>query len=188
MGTGDWTEERVETDGDTFFAAVLADIAAAVHCVTVETYILAADPIGQALLTGLEAAHDRGVDVQLLVDGVGAGSWVASRPQTRIRWRIYHPPPWLVVGAPLPDAFRMLNRRNHRTVCILDDRVAWRASSSAGRRVWVAARAASFEGAESGSSIMLSLSSVLPLASLMALFVNACSLPLVMVPPIFRSS
>ncbi len=125
MSIGGWTEERVETDGDTYFAAVLADIATAVNCVTVETYILADDAIGQALITALEAALDRGVDVQLLVDGVGASGWVASRPPTPIRWRIYHPPPWLVVGAPLPDAFRLINRRNHRKVCVIDDRVAW---------------------------------------------------------------
>ena len=120
-----WTAERVETDGDAYFAAVLADITAAERQVTVEVYILEDDAIGRALVTALEAAQARGVEVHLLVDGIGSAAWISGRPETSIPWRIYHPPPWLVVGAPLPDALRFINRRNHRKVCVIDGRHAW---------------------------------------------------------------
>ncbi len=124
MPTG-WITEQVETDGDHYFAAVIADIAAATRQVTVETYILVDDAIGRTLIATLEAAQARNVEVQLLVDGIGSAAWIAARPQTLIRWRIYHPPPWLVVGAPLPDTLRFINRRNHRKICVIDHQLAW---------------------------------------------------------------
>lgn len=125
MNASAWNTEHLETDGDSYFAAVLKDIASAERQVTVETYILIDDAIGQALLCSLEAAHARGVEVRLLVDGIGSAAWISARPKTLIRWRIYHPPPWLVVGARIPDTLRFINRRNHRKVCVIDGEIAW---------------------------------------------------------------
>jgi len=133
-----WRSERIWFEGDAYWDGVLADIAAARSSVDFETYIFTDDALGQRVSTALMAAADRGVYVRLLVDGVGAGAWVKRRAgelQSRqLAVRVFHPLPWLLGArayggaSRLARMFRMLlrvNRRNHRKVCIIDQRLAW---------------------------------------------------------------
>jgi cardiolipin synthase len=140
-----WSTERIITDGDEYFAALVADINAAATSIDLESYIVADDEIGRLVTGALATATARGVAVRLMVDGHGAQYWVHDAGQTfrGCPWRIYHPLPWLVLRTYLPtmrtlagrwQALRWINRRNHRKTCVIDGRIAWVGSFNLERR------------------------------------------------------
>jgi cardiolipin synthase len=105
-----------------YFTRLLAAIAAAHHSICMETYILADDAIGNAVVAALTAAARRGVDVRVLVDGFGSGDFarrLALRlPQAGAALRIYRPERWW-----RPQ--RRLFRRLHRKIVTIDDALAF---------------------------------------------------------------
>jgi cardiolipin synthase len=123
-----WTSETVCCDGDAWFADLLAGLAAARRRVWLETYILAADPLGERVVAALRAAAARGCEVRLLVDGVGAAAWLRGG-DPGVPLRVWNPLPWAAARrAGLFRRWRWLaamNRRDHRKVCLIDDRLAW---------------------------------------------------------------
>ncbi len=140
-----WQSEIVVTDGDDYFAAMLADIAAAKTSIDLESYIVEDDEIGKRMTAALTAAVTRGVAVRLLVDGNGALNWIqnAGLNFRGCPWRIYHPVPWTVLRSYLPtwrnllarlQALRFANRRNHRKTCVIDGNLAWIGSFNLERR------------------------------------------------------
>lgn len=140
-----WSSERICSEGDTYFAALVADIAAAQHSVDLQVYILEDDEIGRLVTEALAAAQARGVAVRLLVDGVGAAGWITAVGRTfrGCSWRVYHPMPWTLLGTYLPTTlalqsrltgFTLANRRNHRKTCVIDETVAWVGSFNLERR------------------------------------------------------
>lgn len=133
-----WTAEQVFDDGDAWFDALGAAIDGARASVWLELFILGTDPVGMALEAALERATARGVEVRLLVDGVGSAGWIAVRARSAVRSqmtvRVYHPTPWQACGGlmttvpRLPRALRFLrliNSRNHRKVALIDGTAAW---------------------------------------------------------------
>lgn len=140
-----WSSELVVTDGDTYLAHLLSDIASARQTIDLESYIVEADEIGDRVTAALTAATVRGIRVRFLVDGNGALSWIQG-PGATFRgcpWRIYHPVPWTVLRTYLPtlrqliarlQAFRFANRRNHRKTCVIDGTIGWIASFNLERR------------------------------------------------------
>ena len=52
---------------------MLAAIRAARHCVAMSSYIFRNDAAGQEFATALIEAHNRGVQVRVLLDSVGVG-------------------------------------------------------------------------------------------------------------------
>ena len=131
-----WDSELIVTDGDAYFAAIIADLDQARTTIDLECYIVENDAIGQDVIAALVRAHDRGVAVRFLVDGVGAAGWItaAGRRFRGCPWRVYHPLPWTIVGTYVPSmhafqsrlsGFGFVNRRNHRKVCIVDGKLAW---------------------------------------------------------------
>lgn len=134
-----WDEEEVFASSDEFFAGLLAEIQQAQKSIDFEVYIFELDRLGKRILTALEAAAARGVEVRLMVDGVGSPSWNApllkTLEQNKLNARIYRPYPWVKMGLRfyprmfqfhrLGNLFRKLNRRNHRKVCVIDSKVAW---------------------------------------------------------------
>ncbi|MCK6490677.1 MAG: phospholipase D-like domain-containing protein, partial [Planctomycetes bacterium] len=133
-----WTAEQVCADGDAWFDALGAAIDGARASVWLELFILGDDAVGQALTAALERAAIRGVEVHLLVDGVGSAAWITARARAAagslMAVRVYHPTPWQVCGGlmttvpRLPRALRFLrliNSRNHRKLALIDGNVAW---------------------------------------------------------------
>jgi len=126
-----WAEEQVWIDGDAWFADLLTAIAAARRRVWLETYIFAPDDLGARIVAALRAASERGCDVRLLVDGVGAAAWLRTCPgcDPGVPLRVWNPLPW--AAARRAGMFRRwrwlarMNRRDHRKLCLLDDGVAW---------------------------------------------------------------
>ena len=64
--------------GREYFPALLAAIAAAEREIYLETYIFAADAVGEAVCAALCAAAARGVVVNVTVDGFGARNFPVS--------------------------------------------------------------------------------------------------------------
>ena len=111
----------VLTDGDAAFPAMLEAIAGARHRIRFEGYIYdAASDIGSRFTSALESAAQRGVDVELLFDSVGAT--VDSAQAERLE-RAGCKVGWFneVSGPSLEEA----NYRTHRKALIVDGDVAF---------------------------------------------------------------
>ncbi len=108
--------------GEEAYPAMLAAIDDASQQVLLSTYIFDTDDTGRAFAEALGRAVERGVDVRVLLDGVGE---LYTFPRARhmlarrgINVRRFLPPRLL------PPSF-MMNLRNHRKVLVVDDRVAF---------------------------------------------------------------
>lgn len=137
--------ETVFLRGDEYFAALLADVAAAKHAIDLETYIFANDKLGLMLIDALSVASQRGVKVRILVDGAGTSGWsldVARKlASTSIEIRFYHPFLWRFwqwrhTITRLPFLKKTLyfltqaNKRNHRKVCHIDHQILYIGSAN----------------------------------------------------------
>ena len=133
-----WTEEILFLNGDSFFKDLSQAIFTAKISIHLETYIFDQDQLGNRILQLLAETAARGVQVRLLLDGVGSSQW---RHEDAQEWRrrgidlkFYHPLPWqrsperiwksinlqkIILG------FKKLNHRNHRKICIIDEKTAW---------------------------------------------------------------
>lgn len=106
-------------NGDAAFDAMLAAIDEAESFVYLTTYIFKSDVLGRRFIQSLSNAGRRGVDVRVLIDGVGVlYGWPRSRPVAHLRAagvtvRCFLPPRlW-------PPSLQ-LNLRNHRKILVAD--------------------------------------------------------------------
>lgn len=109
-------------DGDEAFPAMLGAIEAASASIALSTYIFDNDRVGRIFADALERARRRGVEVRILVDGVGARySWPPIHRVLRRRGLRVAPynPTWVLWRAPF------LNLRNHRKILVVDGRVGF---------------------------------------------------------------
>lgn len=109
-------------DGDTAYAAMLQAIREAQHSVLLQSYIFDHDGVGQAFAEALIQAHQRGIQVRVLVDAVGESY---SRPAIG-RLLLHHGVPYArfrlgVFGLRLAYA----NLRSHRKLLIVDGRIGF---------------------------------------------------------------
>ena len=118
-------------NGEQAYPAMLAAIDGARECVLLQSYLFQTDLTGRRFIDALERAGRRGVDVRVIVDGIGEYyAWPgASRmlrasgvPHTRFL------PPRL-----LPPAI-YVNLRNHRKVLVVDHRIAFTGGMNIGDR------------------------------------------------------
>jgi cardiolipin synthase len=105
------------------FQAMVHAIERSKHEVRLETYIFAFDAQGQAVAQALEQAALRGVDVYLVVDGIGTPplppDWTARFDAAGVRWHRFSPLGWLGVFFPVRW------RRLHRKLCVVDGHVVF---------------------------------------------------------------
>ena len=134
-----WISEKVCADPQKFFDSVCAAIDSATRTVLVEMYIFRKDALGSKLLEALRSAAGRGVDVRVVVDGVGSPSWSANflreLSKEKIAARVYHPIPGLLAPGLLPEKrpsvrrllefASRLNKRNHRKLIVVDNATAF---------------------------------------------------------------
>jgi cardiolipin synthase len=118
-------------NGENAFPPMLAAIAAAQHTVWLATYIFETDPVGRQFITALAAAAARGVQVRVLIDGVGEWySWphaVAELRRAGVRAERFLPPRLL------PPRLS-LNMRNHRKLLLVDGQVGFLGGMNIGGR------------------------------------------------------
>ncbi len=108
--------------GEEVYGAMAADIDRAQHSVHLQTYILDDDEVGRTVLEAIARRAEAGVEVRVLVDGLGSNTFPPHRvKQYRRRgvdMRV------LRQIQPLRGRFA-INLRNHRKLLICDGRVAY---------------------------------------------------------------
>jgi len=101
-----------------YFSAMVKAIDASLHEVRMETYIFCVEASGVQVAQALERAALRGVQVYLVMDGVGTpelmAPWTSRLTAAGVAWRIYLP--LGRVGLLIPGRWRRL----HRKLCVID--------------------------------------------------------------------
>jgi cardiolipin synthase A/B len=113
--------ERLQ-NGDEYFPAMLQAIHAARKTINFEAFILYSDSIGRKFRDALCDSARRGVEVRVLLDGLGSG-WQLNNSDVRLmkqagcKFAYYHPThSWRVDRT---------NRRSHRRILVADGKVAF---------------------------------------------------------------
>ena len=112
----------VLTNGDAAYPAMLAAIAEARRSVALSSYILFADEAGQRFIAALVAAHGRGVQVRVLVDGIGSGYFYSGAYRAL---RHHGVPAARFMHSSLPWRMPFLNLRSHKKILVVDGRVGF---------------------------------------------------------------
>jgi cardiolipin synthase len=109
-------------NGDAAYPAMLEAIAQARHSIALSSYILRDDAAGGQFIDALVAAHQRGVAVRVLIDGIGGG-WFRSAAYNRLRRN--EVPAARFLHALRPWRMPVLNLRTHRKILVIDGRLAF---------------------------------------------------------------
>lgn len=109
-------------NGDAAYPPMLDAIAAAQRSVGMSSYIFRDDTWGGKFIDALAAARARGVEVRLLIDGVGGG-WLLSPAYYTLRRRGVTAARFL--HSVMPWRMPFLNLRNHKKVLVVDGVVAF---------------------------------------------------------------
>jgi cardiolipin synthase len=109
-------------NGDVAYPAMIEAINAARHTVGFATYIFDRGVASAAFVDALETAVKRGVEVRVLIDGVGARysrpTMVREMRQRGIRVAEFLP-------SPFPFSHPYFHLRNHRKILVVDGKVAF---------------------------------------------------------------
>jgi cardiolipin synthase len=107
-------------------AEMLRDIAAARQRVWLETYIFLDDAFGRAVATALKEKARAGVQVRVLYDAIGSQAaspaFFRSMQEAGVEVHVFHSV-WEAFWRFSP--LRVLNRRDHRKLLVIDDEVAY---------------------------------------------------------------
>lgn len=107
-------------NGDAYFPAMLADIRGAQTSIELESYILRRGHIADTFVAALSERARAGVKVRVVVDWMGSRGNEDDAARLRaagIQFRFFRPPG-------LGDLAR-LNKRTHRKLMVVDDRIAY---------------------------------------------------------------
>ncbi|WP_019571145.1 cardiolipin synthase [Thioalkalivibrio sp. ALMg3] len=104
-------------DGDRAYAQMLAAIDASRHSISLATYIFDYDQVGERFVAHLQQAQDRGVQVRILIDAIGARY---SRRNTLRQLRRVGLPAAAFMPVHLPSSLAAFNLRNHRKMLVID--------------------------------------------------------------------
>jgi cardiolipin synthase len=108
-------------NGDEAYPAMLTAIADAERSVVLLTYIFDCDHWGRKFIDALVKAHSRGIQVRVLVDGVGV---TYSRPRVHRVLRQSGVPVALFLPT-LSTRLPSFNLRNHRKIMVVDGRIGF---------------------------------------------------------------
>lgn len=113
---------QVLENGESSFPVMLADIASAKTKIYLTTYIFQNDDVGQDFYESLCAAQARGVDVRVLLDGLGGIAYPPTMWRKlrhgKLNVRYFNP------ITLLPPSLH-INLRNHRKILIVDGKIAY---------------------------------------------------------------
>lgn len=113
---------EVLRDGDQAYPRMLAAIDAAQKSVGLMSYIFRADKAGEAFHQALIQAQRRGVEVRVLIDGVGGGYFWSG---TYNHLRSVGVPVARFLHSYFPLRMPFVNLRNHRKVLVVDGRIGF---------------------------------------------------------------
>ncbi len=113
---------RPLVNGDVAYPAMIEAIDGAKHTVALSTYIFDRDSAGAAFADALERAVKRGVEVRVLIDGVGAlYSWPSITKELQKR----KVPVAKFLHSLFPWRMPFLNLRSHRKILVADGRIGF---------------------------------------------------------------
>lgn len=130
---------------EAYLEALITAITQAQQTIDMEVYIFEEGVIGKKVVDALCEAATRGVNVRLLVDGVGSITWGALSPQLEsagVKVKVFHPLPWKIMHwkhinftsnfflAKILYLLSRMNSRNHRKVCIIDKKTIFAGSAN----------------------------------------------------------
>ena len=108
--------------GDEAYPSMLVAIRNARHSVALGSYIFRDDPVGRSFIGALIDAHKRGVEVRVLIDGIGSG-YILSSPLRDLEAAGIPTARFLHTWVPWRMPF--LNMRNHKKLPIVDGTVGF---------------------------------------------------------------
>ena len=109
-------------NGDEYFPAMLAAIRSAKKTINFEAFIFYSDPIGDQFRDALSERARAGVEVRVLLDGIGSSSKlknsdVRMMKDAGVKFTYYHPThSWRVDRS---------NRRSHRRILVVDGKIGF---------------------------------------------------------------
>jgi cardiolipin synthase len=119
-------EWEVFVESGPLIRRMIQDIQSAQQRVWVEIYIFQDDALGQAVAEALKERARAGLDVRVLYDAIGSQAassmFFREMEEAGIQVHAFHSF-WEAVGR--LQFFRILNRRNHRKLLVIDDGVAY---------------------------------------------------------------
>ncbi len=118
-------------NGEEAYPAMLREIDAATSHVFLSTYIFESNSTGRTFVEALGRAFDRGVQVRVIVDGVGR--LYSHPPATRLLAERGVPTATFLPPRLIPPAVHV-NLRNHRKILVADGRVAFTGGMNIGDR------------------------------------------------------
>lgn len=128
--------ETLLGDSRALAASLEACINSATESIELETYIYRNDNFGRKVENLLVSAKQRGVAVRVSVDGIGSRGWIYSvgkrlkaqgievKVYNQLIWEKFASNDRLAVSDSWLKFFQLVNRRDHRKVCIVDSKVA----------------------------------------------------------------
>lgn len=134
VGDSSVTEDII-VDAQSYYQQLIEAIDQAETEILFETYIFENDYVGQSISQALESAALRGLNIKVLVDGVGAGNHFEQLASQLISCgaevKVYRPLPWRFdlwpfSLAPSKGIFKLwyllsfINKRNHRKLVAID--------------------------------------------------------------------
>lgn len=133
-----WQEEILFTDGDAYYTDLLKGLKEAKASISLECYIFEKGQWPDLISNELKAAAQRGLEVRVLVDGVGSprfwSEYGDDLQRSQVQIRFYRTWPWQWRGLQKPLILKWLyliwgwleiNRGSHRKYCLVDETVAW---------------------------------------------------------------
>lgn len=127
-------------DGDEAYPAMLACIEKAERSITLLSYIFDSDRAGERFLEALVQAHERGVQVRVLIDHVGSRysriNMVKQLRESNLQAASFLP-------TSVPRLFKYANLRNHRKILVVDGRVGFTGGTNIREGHWFALNPAS---------------------------------------------
>lgn len=124
-------------DGDAAYPAMLWAIAGAQRSITLASYIFDNDAAGQDFLLALRDARERGVEVRVLIDGLGLRY---SRPDMLRALRRAGVTAMAFSPTRNPFRSRYANLRNHRKIMVVDGSVGFTGGMNIRVGHWLARR------------------------------------------------
>lgn len=124
--------EELVFDGQQYRSKILQLIRKSQIEILISTYILESDEFGSLVFKELEKKAQAGIQIRLLVDGLGSWPWIKGyeyRFKKNLQTRVYHPLPWPfsrfhLSQIPRVDRFinwvYQANRRNHQKLFVFD--------------------------------------------------------------------
>lgn len=118
------TGNSIETfiNGEYKFERLIRDIRAAKNFIHIEYYIFRLDSLGKTIIEELKKKVDEGVEVRLLVDGMGSkslrGKQIKYIRSLGIKFHVFFP-------GILPYLNIRLNFRNHRKIVVIDGKIGY---------------------------------------------------------------